>query len=432
MKHTHEISSARIKMLVFWFLLSLNIPSLSAQARTHEITIFVHGILGSKLALSFYHLVKLLKDEGTDTVYAKTVEGIRANPFFYQNQPIAELGLKKLHVEDLVPGNAAGVAAYLYDSVYANSGLPARGATPDTSVDAMHNQEEATTQTRHHYYTYGWSGLLSKKAREAEAQEFLAELEKLWNNLRARNIKPKLRLIGFSHGGNICVQLAHAKQKLQKETPISIDELILIGTPILDETNIALSDPLFERIYNLYSSADAVQQMEIFSGNFFSKQKFEATKDMALPDKLTQIEIRVEKDRIKQNRYTKKERNFGAADYSPGHMELWFFGWTPNHYREDFPLYPIPTLVFTPTIINSIKTQPNNNQKNVVVTLHPDNNTLTIGSNTVQFLPPEFLTILKQTSLEYAPQEYSLAEYREHVKEAYWTARDQKDPFKKR
>ena len=97
---------------------------------------------------------------------------------------------------------------------------------------------------RHSYYTYGWSGLLSKKAREAESEQFLTELEKLCADLRARNITPKIRLIGFSHGGNLCMQLAHAQQRLQKDSGITIDELILIGTPILSETESALNDPL--------------------------------------------------------------------------------------------------------------------------------------------------------------------------------------------
>lgn len=440
MKHMLKTSSARIIMLVFWFLIGSSPQTLPApisqsqnqpQVCTHEITIFVHGIMGSKLALSFYHIVTLIKDKSADTVYAKTIDGIRTNPFFYQNQPIAQLGLKKLEIEDLAPGNAAGIAAYLYDAIDAmdNTECPSilRGER-DTKIQ----EKEVKMLSRHHYYTYGWSGLLSKQAREAEGEEFLATLQKLWNDLRARNITPKLRLIGFSHGGNLCIQLARAKQKMKKEPAIAVDELVLIGTPIIDETNAALSDPLFESIYNLYSPGDSVQKMEVFSGNFFSGQKFEATHNAPLPTKLTQIEIKVQKDRVKKNRYTKKERNFGATDYSPGHMELWFFGWTPNHYREDFPLYPLPTMVFTPTIINRVKTVSSKDQKNIVVTLHPESNTMSIGSTSMPFLSPAVLDTLKQTALEYAPSEYSLAEYREHCKEAYWAARDQKDPFKKR
>jgi hypothetical protein len=438
MKHTFKTSFTRMIMLVFWFLQGSSTQTLPTptpkshnqlQNHTHEITIFVHGIMGSKLALSFYHIVTLLKDKSADTVYAKTIDGIRTNPFFYQNQPIAHPGLQKLEVENLAPGNAAGIAAYLYDALDAMENdvkTHYRHQTVDQDLKGKINQ------TRHHYYTYGWSGLLSKQARQTEGEEFLAALERLWNDLCTRSITPKLRLIGFSHGGNICIQLAHAKQKLQKETPVTIDELVLIGTPIIDETNLALSDPLFENIYNLYSPADSVQKMEVFSGNFFSGQKFEATHDAPLPSKLTQIEVRVQKDRIKKNRYTKKERNFGAIDYSPGHMELWFFGWTPNHYREDFPLYPLPTIVFAPTIINRVKTASSNDQKNIVVTLHPESNTMSIGSANMPFLSPTLLNTLKETALEYAPSEYSLAQYREHCKEAYWAARDQKDPFKKK
>lgn len=448
MKHPLKNSAARGGMLVLWFLLTINMhaeaasPSRSIKQQTpriYEITIFVHGVIGIKLALSFYHLTKFMNDSIGNTVYAKTIEGLRSDPFFHQGQPIAELGLKKLEIEDLEIGNAAGIAAYLYDSVDAYTASLQKNiqlTTIDTEPTPQSSPFRASSgfalETRHQYYTYGWSGLLSKKTRKEEAEQFYTALEQLCSEIRAQQGIPKLRLIGFSHGGNLCIQLANAQKKLSKKNSFVVDELILIGTPIIEESKIALTDPLFNKIYNIYSRNDSIQKMEIFSDKIFSEQKFTSSKNEPLPAKLTQIEIKVEKDRIKKNRYTKKEKKLGTDDYSPGHMELWFFGWTPGHYRKEYPLYPLPTMVVFPYIIHHLHTFPEIHLQNIVVTLHPEQHTMAINGQEIPFVSPEALTLLKKVALDYKPAENSIAEYREHWKKAYWAARDEKDLFKKR
>lgn len=384
----------------------------AAQKPVEIITIFIHGIIGARFSLSLYHIFNLVRDKTENTVYEKTIETIRNDSFFYENQPIDKVGLKKLEIEDLKAGNAALLAAYLFDSV--------------DNLTSSHSM-----QAKHSYYTYGWSGLLSKKARETEAEQFFDVLEQLKNETMQKNREPKIRLIGFSHGGNICAQLVHAKQKKNVPDAVTVDELYLIGTPILDETRLVLDDSLFTRVYNIYSPADHIQKKEFFSGKLFSGQKFKPAKDMPLPTKLTQIELHIQKDQIKKNRYTKKVKNFGATDYSPGHTELWFFGWTPSYYRKDYPLYPLPTFVVLPHIINHIQ-HVEHSQKPIVVSLHPEQNSMRIGSIEQEFLTTPILDQLKQTTLSYTPAEYSLTEYRAHCKEAYWNAREERAPLPKR
>ncbi len=431
-------------------LLSLgSTPSLNASKpkNSEEITIFIHGVLGARFSLSFYHLFNLVRDNTENTVYEKVIEGIRNNPFFYENQPIAELGLKKMDIEDLKVGNASVIATALYDAVDAIDPDPTLRQAQKEEESSAHIQPKANIlnkqtsvrreaakehgQTKHSYYTYGWSGLLSKKARKKEGEEFLTVLEQLIQDSKDRNYDPKLHLVSFSHGGNICAQLGHAHQKKKEISSLSVDELIMIGTPILQETEIVLKDPLFKRIYNIYSPADTIQTKEIFSGQLFSGRKFEGTKQEPLPTKLTQIELRVQKDRIKTNRYTQKVKNFGTSDYSPGHMELWFFGWTPNHYRTDYPLHPLPTFVFIPFIIHELN-KLNLNQHDIVVTLHPEQNRMQIGNAEQAFLSAQALNDLKKMARAYAPEAYSLPEYRQHCKEAYWNAREERAPLLKR
>ena len=42
-------------------------------------------------------------------------------------------------------------------------------------------------------------------------------------------------------------------------------------------------------------------------------------------------------------------------DASPGHTELWFFGWTPGNYRCHFPLYPLPAASLIPLIVREVE-----------------------------------------------------------------------------
>ena len=41
-------------------------------------------------------------------------------------------------------------------------------------------------------------------------------------------------------------------------------------------------------------------------------------------------------------------------DSSPGHAELWFFGWTPQNYRDQFALMPLPAVAVFPLILDAI------------------------------------------------------------------------------
>jgi len=39
---------------------------------------------------------------------------------------------------------------------------------------------------------------------------------------------------------------------------------------------------------------------------------------------------------------------------SPGHLEFWFFGWSPRHYRRSFILQPLPAFIIIPYVIHCI------------------------------------------------------------------------------
>src|SRR5436190_21651038 len=107
------------------------------------VTIFVHGIMSIQPHLTIQNVMRFIRDDVQHTIYSKTVEYMRLDPYFYLNQAMQEFGLKKIDINSLQPGHAASAVAHLYDDV--------------TKLVAP--------RTDSHYYTFGWSGLLSPTAR---------------------------------------------------------------------------------------------------------------------------------------------------------------------------------------------------------------------------------------------------------------------------
>ena len=130
----------------------------------------------------------------------------------------------------------------------------------------------SSNYTKNYYYTYGWTGLLSRSARYNDAKEFLTLLEAEVAKFRAQGLNPKIRLIGYSHGGTVILgQLALVKQSEQLALNFTVNEAFLLGTPIQSDTDYLIDDPLFGKVYNIFSRSDRVQKLDFFScGQFFS------------------------------------------------------------------------------------------------------------------------------------------------------------------
>ena len=104
------------------------------------------------------------------------------------------------------------------------------------------------------FYAFGWSGKLSFEEREKSAKFLSQELVKLAHEHEERyGIQPIIRLVSFSHGGNVALNLA---QFLPKDIQV---ELVLIACPVQPETeNFVLAD-CFTKIYVISSLNDFAQ-----------------------------------------------------------------------------------------------------------------------------------------------------------------------------
>lgn len=121
------------------------------------------------------------------------------------------------------------------------------------------------------FYTFGWSGKLCFKARKDAADKLYQELLSLIEQETEKTgVRPRLRLITHSHGGNVALNLAIAEKKYQKH--LIIDELVLLACPVQVETSSLVQECIFPKIYSFYSSLDFIQRIDP-QGWYANKQK---------------------------------------------------------------------------------------------------------------------------------------------------------------
>lgn len=296
-----------------------------------QMIVFVHGTSGAVSNASLGNLYRIMVDNVENSYYEKAVDLIRSNPYMYKNQAMQEYGLKPIQLHERKPGQAAALFAYTYDTIL---------------------RETFPEQNNNLYYTYGWSGVLSESIRYKNAADFYKELLEEYKIQVEKNPdkEVKICIIGYSHGGTVALQLARAYEREQFLEPLSIDLLILLGTPIQKETDHLVISSIFKKVYHIYSRGDKIQKMDFFSfERFFSYRRFNDDKRFITPEKVVQIELKIKPARREYKPHEKKT----YVNRAPGHIELWFFGWTGGTYRQDFPLYPLPTACLIPSIIKA-------------------------------------------------------------------------------
>ena len=383
-----------------------------------EIIILVHGILSIKQCLNPQNMVKFARDKIGDTAYARTIELTRRDSFFYQHHPMQGLGLRKIDLSQEEKGAAAAAYAKALDAIY----------------------DQINNTTKRIYYTFGWSGLLSPRMRYLEAKIFYEHMLKEFDQYYQKNINLTIRIIGYSHGGNVALKLAevYKTEGYAKDNKIIVDELILVGIPILPETDYLVNSSLFKKIYHFYSYGDRVQRLDCFSlSSMFSNRIFHERNDFKLPDKWVQVNIRLKrpakgKERILQQENpdiaVHRKRLMRTAD--PGHTELWSFGWTPTSFRNNFPLYPLPFSTFTPFIIHSLE-QYAHETKSLSVELHPFlermlfYDYLAKKETIVPFVTKSQLVLLRDLLKPYIPNNFTKKAYNKRIDSAKKTARRQ-------
>lgn len=110
------------------------------------------------------------------------------------------------------------------------------------------------------FYVFGWSGKLDFGVREQAAMDLYKQLIVIIEQYeKDHGIKPIVRMITHSHGGNVALNLARVTGK---KDDFCVDELILLACPVQDQTACLVKSPLFKKIFAIYSHLDLCQILD--------------------------------------------------------------------------------------------------------------------------------------------------------------------------
>lgn len=351
-----------VPLFVFAFFLSTTLSQLCANNlnqpdnnRELKVNVFIHGTIGIEAApLSF---VKIKRDNIEDSNYVKQQSRLRNSDWLGKSSIMFGQGLTEINLDDYTSPKAVNF----------------QGAYPIVhAFRHVQNLVEGTSPNK--YYAFGWTGLLSNKARILAAFQMYVALQKLDSDLKQAGWSPRFNLIAHSHGGNCILNMVKVRmlrealrnnqtdglepnlltlgqpfaQELLNYEPLFISAATLLCTPIQVENSKLAGDQMFGRIFNFYSLGDKVQ-----TGDYFSSQ--DRSRRM-LPDqpgyeKFVQCEVLAEEMALGSTPL-KPAR---LITYSPTHKEFWSL--VSTEYVKDKKnhlnfIRPLPLLVLVPFMQN--------------------------------------------------------------------------------
>lgn len=175
------------------------------------------------------------------------------------------------------------------DIWYCEQGLHHVSHLPDDSMmvkdaQVMHDYGQRRNSLEFdidHYYTYGWSGKLSFDAREQAGYNLYQELKLLLQKYKKEDFDyPKLRIITFSHGGNVALNMVKKLPFLDGEN-VELD-LVFIACPVQKVTEYLINNPFVSMSYVIYSTCDLLQVADYYTyegKTYFPNRTFTVNKD---------------------------------------------------------------------------------------------------------------------------------------------------------
>lgn len=379
--------------------------SLSAE-QPPKMVVFIHGTI-KPVEFSFSNLFKIMKSEIENSIYMKTAQEIRKDPFFYQGQPMQKLGLHPITSDS--PSPAARCFTHLYNKQY----------------DYLY--KEVTPRL---YYTFGWHGLLNIRKRYEASKELYKALSAEIKRLHAQGIHPTIDLYCYSYGGTVALNLAAVKDDDPSLNPhaFTISNLVLFGVPIQRATDYLASNDIFKKIYNFYSPQDSVQTMDVFSSHeFFVSNRFSNRSKFKVPNKVTQIRLRLTKklrgaSKIKvmpKNPYQlMASTKLRKKHTDSGHAELWNFRWGAYWYRHYFAIDPLPVASFAPAFIHAVETHAPTRRHLTLDYSKEYNGALLTGRSqflrkAIPILTPDLAKEMYTLAYDHKPQNFSVEQQKE-------------------
>ncbi len=295
------------------------------ESKKELITIFVHGTILPYPSIS--NILQTLKGDVNSPVkqenfWHKYIHNIRFRGV-YKFQPIQKIGLHKIDLDKKDNLTTYELSSQKISNMFSKIYRKNNRAYKDYS-----------------YYTFGWSGRLDKKRRLESAKPFYDQLVEVIREIKKRNkddLEPDVQVFAHSHGGNVALNLAVMEN--ENRLNLKIKDLILLGTPVQEETKDLINSGVFDCVWNFYSKGDDVQVIDILSTKkHHSRRTFKKRRhEKILPTKLVQVQVKCDK-------------------LKPRHSELWLIKTRTNLlYRNRLSISPYPISVYTLDIIRLLK-----------------------------------------------------------------------------
>lgn len=133
------------------------------------------------------------------------------------------------------------------------------------------------------FYIFGWSSEhVSDDIRKQAASILVEQIYEVVVDYYIRyDVMPKVRLIGYSHGGNVILHMADFLPLYADMYEVEF-EAWLFGTPVQVVSHDLVNSDCFTRVYSIFSQKDAVQRMDpqglrdrkLTKQNFWSNRTF--------------------------------------------------------------------------------------------------------------------------------------------------------------
>jgi hypothetical protein len=113
------------------------------------------------------------------------------------------------------------------------------------------------------FYIFGWeSEYVSDENRNRSAKILVEQMYQVIVDYYIRNnVIPKIRLIGYSHGGNVVLHTANYVPLYSDMEDLEI-EAWLFGTPVQVVNHDLVNSDCFKAIYSIYSKKDIIQVID--------------------------------------------------------------------------------------------------------------------------------------------------------------------------
>lgn len=129
-----------------------------------------------------------------------------------------------------------------------------------TSKYTIFSKSKSGLFDKDHIYNFGWAGQLGFDLRDQEGKILAQAVEELAKEYKsAYQEYPHVRIVTFSHGGNVALNMG--KYFSTFEEPMNID-LIMFAPPIQAATSNLVHSPCFSHVYNIFSDGDVIQRID--------------------------------------------------------------------------------------------------------------------------------------------------------------------------